>query len=1186
MMSQSPVNPMASDSVHRYQLGLLGGFSLSCNGRQLKTLTAPRLQSLLGFLVLNGGKMLERSALASAFWPELAEETARSHLRKNLFKLREALPASDTPLELTKTGVAWHAETTCDVVELEGLLLQPPSATLVSRIHPLYVGPLLPGCTDAWCLERREQVEQRVLHTLDTVLEQQEQGKAWAELIEVSRLRLQLDALNEETHHRLFRAFVALGDKQAARKVWLECCAQLAQGLDVEPSAPFQRDWERLSAGTPGDSPAPVVLPQNRLVGRTLEWRTLQDAWNTAGQGQARAVLVSGVSGIGKTRLATEMRQWVERQGVVTACSECRLAEQRLAFSALSELLEGLPSPALSPQILSEVSRLLPSLSEAHPGLPQPPHLHEPGQRQRFFQAVARYATEKEPLLLLLDDAQWADEPTLEWLLYLIRIHPAKKVLLVVTVRPETLGPEHYLLQEFLPTLRKLKRLDELSLGPLSLQESGELIVQEARGAVSHHVIDELHVEAEGTPLYLLELLRARHLEGGRTLRAGEYPHTLTDAVALRLSALPSPARATLELIATLGAPAQPRLLAEALGKSELEVVDALDVLRTRHLVEERSDLSYRMAHGLIGAILYRMMSLAHRRLLHKTLAERLERQTTDGEHEGVSQVAYHFDQAQLHDRAAQYYMRAGEASLALGAMGEARRLLEKALACTGAAVEVQIRALELLFDVNHWAGAFSTCLEQVQELQRLLQQTGDGRALAMAYVKESNVLQFVGRLSEAGEPLTRALAVEVEGGGLLRQEALLLRAELRLHHLLLEDIEADYQQALLELRGLDVSEFEPGDHIPGIITLISNGRLGEAQAEIAQAREVAIRANRRDCESVLLYWRGFVHMVQGDLDQADADIRESIRLAKGAETVGSVIKNQLNLARLQGLRGHLRTAITLGLELDAALAPGSAGERMRLEAELGLMLGLSGASTRAQDRLKAALDGAIQSGNRRAFFRWKSYQTTLALAFGRLDEADQHVQEILPLLTWNVLDPVCQRALAAAQVSADGGAPGTLIDLACGALALKGELLLRRGAPEQALPVLERAARLRPLGLMMAPDWDPAISWAEALLMLDRIEEGRTVWWGVHGATEGAPSSCFGLPRFLAVGARLEAAAGGRDAADRLWRDARRALHRLSLEVSEPESRRALLTGSLWHQRLEQEKLYSGPLTCQLPSA
>ena len=128
---------------------------------------------------------------------------------------------------------------------------------------------------------------------------------------------------------------------------------------------------------------------------------------------------------------------------------------------------------------LSEVGRLLPELFVQRPDLPRPEPLAEQWQR-RLFEALAQaFAAVKAPLLLVLDDLQWCDRETLEWLHYLLRFNPKACLLVAGTVRPEEVDPQHAL-TTLLLNLRSTGQLAEIELGPLDVCDTAVLASQVA----------------------------------------------------------------------------------------------------------------------------------------------------------------------------------------------------------------------------------------------------------------------------------------------------------------------------------------------------------------------------------------------------------------------------------------------------------------------------------------------------------------------------------------------------------------------------------------------------------------------------------------------------------------------------------------------------------------------------------
>ena len=247
------------------------------------------------------------------------------------------------------------------------------------------------------------------------------------------------------------------------------------------------------------------------LIGRTAEWTQLIAAWQRASAGRPQLLVLSGEVGIGKTHLAEELLTEVGRQGIVTAIARCYAVEGELAYTPVVAWLR---TKALRPALaaldavwLTEVARLLPDLLE-RPGLPPPSPLKEDWQRQRLFEALARAVlAASQPLLLLLDDLQWCDRETLEWLHYLLRFDPQAPLLIVGTLRAEELTNEHPL-QSLLATLRREGQLTQISLERLTAAESATLAAQLAGRELDEEVATRLYQDTEGNALFVVETVR------------------------------------------------------------------------------------------------------------------------------------------------------------------------------------------------------------------------------------------------------------------------------------------------------------------------------------------------------------------------------------------------------------------------------------------------------------------------------------------------------------------------------------------------------------------------------------------------------------------------------------------------------------------------------------------------------
>src|SRR5438105_470348 len=480
---------------------LLGDFSLIYNDRQVTSLNTTRLQSLFAYLVLHRDVPQQRQHLAFLFWPDTTESQARNNLRQLLHQLRQALPAVEQFLSADAHLLHWHPVTPChlDVAEFEQTLTladetarrndQHALQDALEQADNLYRGELLPGCYDEWILPERERLRQRHLQVLEHLLRLFEGQGDHVTAIRYAQRLLALDPLSEDLSRRLMRLFALNNDRASALHVYHTYVTVLQRELGVDPDPATREAYERLiQHETPviaARAQQTLLAATPTLIGRKQEWEALHEAWHAASAGEPRFVLVTGEAGIGKSRLAEEFLLWASQQGAVTAKTRSYAAEGQLSLAPVTDWLrsDGLRSKLrqLDEVWLTEIARLLPELVAEQPDLPHYASVTEYGQRQRFFEALARaILVAPQPLLLLIDDLQWCDQETLEWLHFLLRFDPMARLLVVGCARGEELPP-HHPLRTFLLHLRTTTGVTEITLQPLDATETAKLASQVAK---------------------------------------------------------------------------------------------------------------------------------------------------------------------------------------------------------------------------------------------------------------------------------------------------------------------------------------------------------------------------------------------------------------------------------------------------------------------------------------------------------------------------------------------------------------------------------------------------------------------------------------------------------------------------------------------------------------------------------
>jgi len=755
---------------------LLGDFLLVSGDTPVTTVNVARLQSLLAYLVLHRTAPQARSHLAFLLWPDSDEAQAHSNLRKLLHQLRQALPHADHFFHADRHSLQWlpslpvsqaespRASWTLDVLDFEQAMTRAEQAEQVQdttvlrqafeQVVDLYRGDLLPSCYDEWILPERDRLRQLFFQASERLIALLEQERDYDAAIKIAQRLLRHDPLHEATYRDLMRFYALRGDRAAALRVYHTCVTILERELAAEPGEATRQAYEALLQMDASSASSTSLPPKSTfltlrgagapLIGRKQEWGQLQAAWRRAASGvsgKPHMVVLSGEAGMGKTRLAARRQAtWVGRQGMTTASAHCYAAEGRLAYAPVTAWLRadavqtGLST--LADVWLTEVARLVPDLLTRRPDLPRPAPMTEGWQRQRFFEALARALLRapgedrtrsnpySQPLLLLLDDLQWCDNETLEWLHYLLHFDPRARLLLIGTVRSEETLPGHPLLS-FLGTLQRDSLVTEIALGPLSTAETTSLAEHTMSPQLDPAMINTLYQETEGNPLFVVEMVRVGTLPvhtpepetrraaslqdgisaGGQRGRAqpvagsplplltqpiSTLPPTIQTVLAARFAQLSPFARELANVAAVIGREFAFAVLARASGESEDAVVRGLDELWQRRMVRVQgagTAETYDFSHDKLRELAYASLSPAHQRLLHRRVAEALVEIYADNLSGGQvnldavsGQIAAHYEHAGLPVRAIPYYQRAGEVASHVYANAEAITAFQRAI--------------------------------------------------------------------------------------------------------------------------------------------------------------------------------------------------------------------------------------------------------------------------------------------------------------------------------------------------------------------------------------------------------------------------------------------------------------------------------------------------------------------------
>lgn len=716
-------------SVAALRIQLLNGFALAWTDVRPVPALAPRQQELLAWLLLHPGPFHPRQQIAFLLWPETAESQARNNLRRELFRLRAQWPDVARWLAMDTQRLAWQPDdaVALDVADFESGLAQAQQArqsnrsgdeiTALQRAVDAYAGPLCPASYAEWILAERERLAQAHLAGLERLAELYENQRRYADAIQTTQRLLRADPLAESSYRQLMRLHAAAGDRPQALRVYHTCATTLRRELGVDPDLETATLYQRLLNREKAAPPAPRAGQQpgqDALVGRQAEWRQMLTVWRRAATGQAHCLLIAGEAGMGKSRLAAELYEWVSRQGMAAARTRAYAAEGGLAYLPVVEWLRSDSlRPTLSrlePLWLGEVCRLLPELLAVYPHIPPPPPLRESWQRRQMLEGLCRGCTaDPQPRLLLLDDLQWCDEATLGWLRFFLRFAGEKPVLVVCTLRPQELTPGDGV-SELLDGLRAEGQLTEIGLGPLDPEESSALAGQAAGHPLDAAQAARLFAETGGNPLFVVETAKAGLAgpgdDGAPANGERLLPPKIHAVIHARLERVSAPARQLIGMAAAMGRAFRFQEMAAASHLDEAGLVEGLDELWRRGILREAGQDGYDFSHDRIRDVAWAGVSPVRRPHLHRAIAQALEGVYPEERDVMAARLAAHWAGAGEMQEAAVCYRRAGEVALQRLAYGEAIAHFQgslKALEKLPQSRVVKEQILELLLLEHHF---------------------------------------------------------------------------------------------------------------------------------------------------------------------------------------------------------------------------------------------------------------------------------------------------------------------------------------------------------------------------------------------------------------------------------------------------------------------------------------------------
>jgi class 3 adenylate cyclase/tetratricopeptide (TPR) repeat protein len=751
-----------------------------------------------------------------------------------------------------------------------------------------------------------------------------------------------------------------------------------------EPVATIEVGWEPLAPGEgeAGNAELPVrlsLMPEVGVVGRREELGILEAAFKRVSARDGReVVLIAGEAGMGKTTIASEFARGAHGQGATVLFGHCE-EETGAPYQPFREALGHYVTHAPQTMLTSHVEFSGPNLGLMIPALgsrlgltPSSTTADPEAERYLLFAAAIDLlvrASEDQALVIVLDDLQWADKPSLQLLRHVVATIEPLHALIVVTYRNTDLAQSDSLV-DTLAALRRepgVSRIELKGLGDADLvaflERSKGTELSEADMGLAH----ALYRETDGNPFFVTEVLH--HLADTGQLGAGMpdiasaehheeawlLPDSVREVVAARVGRLGDPAKQVLALAAVIGRDFDLEVLASVSNRTEDELLDILDAAYLAALVREVSDVPghYVFTHALIRRTLYDDLGATRRARAHRAIAETLEDQRRVPSAAAVRDLAYHwFHATQPVDmsKAIEYSKRAAEAALEALAPDEALRYYGQALQLHAQLVQPDpVLGVDLRIGLGTaqrqvGAGEYrTTLLEAAAEAERL---GATDRIVAAALANSRGFFSAVGgvdherigQLEQALDALgeergaTRArllalLAQELSPGGdlerrlVLSEEAVEIALGLGDPQVLVEVLNlrfnailgAEMVQERLQV-ARDASALAEELHDPvarlfaSMFTVFANLDTGNRR-EIDRASETAMTLAEQIGQPTLRWitmWTGVLRSwLDGDLEAAEAQTNDAFALGFESEQPDATVVPGVLLMFLRWAQGR-----------------------------------------------------------------------------------------------------------------------------------------------------------------------------------------------------------------------------------------------------------------------------------------
>ncbi len=694
------------------------------------------------------------------------------------------------------------------------------------------------------------------------------------------------------------------------------------------------------------------------FVNRKKEFDSLKAKLEEVKDENTRAVFINGEAGCGKTTLVMKFKDYIKEQNI-------SFLEGR-AYTESSDFYLPLKNAFRDYENKDEYS--LNSILELDIGKKEiekidDSNVIEASKRSVFFdfKEKIKEITQDKPIVLFIDDLQWADNATLDLINYLLHnLHDAP-IFFICAYRTEVIEKKQKI-KDVINRLSRHDKFETMKLEPFNWENTKKMIDALINTNKSpQNFIDLIYDRSEGNPLFIKEFIKLLDDENLLPIHTSEYPTekreveipqliegVLKRRVEIHLS---DEALNIAQVGSVIGEEIPFELLNQCLNMDEVELLDTIDELLSLKIWYENNN-KYEFSHNLINEVVYDDLPLIKKQRLHKIVAENIKNLYEDEIKNYYSDIAFHFERANKKEKAVKNYIKAGEEAINLYAFDDAIQIYEKALDICKE--KDRIKILKKLANANKIIGNYE---DAINLFYHILENANEDPTKLDARVKLGNIFINQGKFDKALN---------------MAEEGLSNHNEKDKYYCRLKSIEgqvytrkASYDKAKdmynmerkVAKKIEDDKELAQSFHHLGAVD-IHKGDLESAKKSLKKSVEIREKMRDEIALAESLNNLGIAYEKIGNYDKAFEYFKRTLKIEKKIGNEPNIMKTLNNMGIYSKIKGNIEEALeyyneSLSIANKINDKPGMA----KLNVNIGIIRGSLGDQEKALDHLNKALD-------------------------------------------------------------------------------------------------------------------------------------------------------------------------------------------------------------------------------------